>query len=127
MTVLEFLSDKGNVIHGDISINNILINRVWGCSVEDSPSQLRVLAPSVNTVPKLGLESPHDRPRSDGDSIVERVPVLRLAPVQAPMDADYNGTFEPIEAAGMLIDYDLMRNKDEQSHQTSVCVSSKLS
>jgi len=76
-----------------------------------------------NSVPMLGLESPHDRPRSDGDSIVERVPVLRLA----PLDADYNGTFEPIEAAGMLIDCDLMRYKDEQSHQTSVRVSSKLS
>ncbi|KJA14667.1 hypothetical protein HYPSUDRAFT_208538 [Hypholoma sublateritium FD-334 SS-4] len=41
---LEFLNNKVGVIHGDISMNNIMINRVWGHGPDDSPSQLRAIA-----------------------------------------------------------------------------------
>lgn len=41
---LEFLSNKVGVIHGDISMNNIMINRVWHHGPDDSPSQLRAIA-----------------------------------------------------------------------------------
>lgn len=159
---MEFLSEKGNVIHGDISINNILINRVWEYSVEDSPSRLRALASGVktsttlpegtplvdnahdqdtlvfieaddhndknddNSMPKLGLGSPHGQPGSSS-SIVKGVPILPLAPAPAPVEAGYNGTLEHIEAAGMLIDCDFMRYKDVGSHQTSVRVSRMFS
>ena len=126
VTVLEFLSEKANVIHGDISVNNILINHVWNGLLEDSPSQLRILASSINTsidgscaddrndddsAPKLGLQSTHD-------------PVLPLAP--AHVDVSYDGTLESIEAAGMLIDCDLMRLKDDERHQISVHISSMI-
>ena len=49
------------------------------------------------------------------------LPTLPLAP--APVDVTYDGTLEHIEAAGMLIDCDFMRYKDDESHQTSVCIS----
>jgi hypothetical protein len=130
---LEFLSEKGNVIHGDISINNILINRVWDYSLEDSPTQLQILASNINTstddpcandthdqdntddrnddnsMPKLGLQSPYDQTCP---------PIL--------LDVSYDDTLDSIEAAGMLIDYDFMRYKDDESHQTSVCISSMI-
>ena len=154
---MEFLSERGNVIHGDISINNILINHVWEYSVKDSPSRLRALASGVktsttlpegtplvdnthnqdtlvfieaddhndkndnNSMPKLGLGSPHGQP-GPSSSIIKGVPILPLALALAPVEAGYNGTLEHIEATGMLIDCDFMRYKDVGSHQTSVCV-----
>ena len=45
-SALEFLSTKAKVIHGDISINNILINQVWNYEPGCSPSQLRHVATS---------------------------------------------------------------------------------
>jgi hypothetical protein len=36
LSVLEFLNKKANVIHGDLSINNIVINRVWDHGPNDS-------------------------------------------------------------------------------------------
>ncbi|KAF8342367.1 hypothetical protein F5887DRAFT_887411 [Amanita rubescens] len=93
---LEFLSEKGNVIHGDISINNILINRVWNSPSEPSPSQLRKLASGIKAY------------RSG--SVPPRSPAV---------EASYDGTFEPIEATGFLIDCDFMRYKTDADHQTS--------
>ncbi|KJA23319.1 hypothetical protein HYPSUDRAFT_201598 [Hypholoma sublateritium FD-334 SS-4] len=41
---LEFLYKAVGVIHGDISMNNILINRVWKHEPNNSPSRLRIIA-----------------------------------------------------------------------------------
>lgn len=41
---LEFLYQKVGVIHGDISMNNIMINRVWNYGPNDTPSLLRIIA-----------------------------------------------------------------------------------
>lgn len=41
---LEFLYQTVGVIHGDISLNNIMINRVWKHVPGNSPSRLRIMA-----------------------------------------------------------------------------------
>ena len=40
---LEFLYVKGGIIHSDISMNNVMINRVWDCEPHELPSRLRML------------------------------------------------------------------------------------
>lgn len=133
---MEFLSQKGNVIHGDISINNILINRVWDCSLEDSPARLRLLASNINA--STNDPGPNDEHGQDADDREDNsMPMLGLPhdqanppvlpPASATVSVNYDGTLEPIEAAGMLIDCDFMRYKDNKGHQTSVRVSGILS
>ena len=41
---LEFLCRKVGVIHGDISMNNILINRIWDWDDDDCPTHFRIIA-----------------------------------------------------------------------------------
>jgi hypothetical protein len=53
-SALEFLSTKAKVIHGDLLINNILINRVWNYEPGCSPSKLCHLATSkANMAPDV--------------------------------------------------------------------------
>ncbi|KAF9470602.1 hypothetical protein BDN70DRAFT_821141 [Pholiota conissans] len=92
VNVLDFLNSKARVIHGDISINNILIRRIWDHGPNDSPSQLLV-QPSV--------------------------PVASATPQAANTIVDEEGTTEPIESSGMLIDCDFMRDVEQDTHQTS--------
>jgi hypothetical protein len=42
------------------------------------------------------------------------------APSPAVSTVDYGGTFEPIEAASIIINYDFMRYTSQDTHQTSV-------
>src|SRR6266576_3165225 len=78
LTVLEFLSQKGNVIHGDISINNILINRVWDCSLEDSPARLRLLASNINA--STNDPGPNDEHGQDADDREDNSQYFTLPP-----------------------------------------------
>ncbi|KJA21040.1 hypothetical protein HYPSUDRAFT_120945, partial [Hypholoma sublateritium FD-334 SS-4] len=106
VNMLDFLDNKAKVIHGDVSINNIMINRVLECRENESPSQLRVAASNGAYKPDIKLIAPPSiANQSDSSSI--------------PSQIDYKGTDEPIEACGMLIDCDFMRLKGNPSHLTS--------
>ena len=58
--VLKYSSEKCNICHGDISLNNIVINRVWDDKTDDdndddsdnnSGDKSDTVAPNVDTVP----------------------------------------------------------------------------
>jgi hypothetical protein len=138
-SALEFLSTKAMVIHGDISINNILINRVWNYESGCSPSQLRHLATSkadtASDVSDVGFYDNTMSQSGSGSSAGAIIQSLDIsAPVvQAPAPAlaidtidtstasvDYGGTSEFIESAGMVIDCDFMRLLGQTTNQTSV-------
>ncbi|KJA18733.1 hypothetical protein HYPSUDRAFT_115895, partial [Hypholoma sublateritium FD-334 SS-4] len=91
VNVLEFLSKKAHVIHGDLSINNILINRSQRRALAGAVSHNTRSVPSA-VVPSAAVDSPHQV---------------------------YGGTMDHIECSGMLIDCDFMRFQDQPSHQTS--------
>ncbi|KAF9477569.1 hypothetical protein BDN70DRAFT_881054 [Pholiota conissans] len=124
VNALEFLNTKADVIHGDLSINNILINRVWNHTPDNTPSKLRSLAFQVgdaDTTPNIsGSNEQNNLPTQ---SVQISAPVPAPAPAPAPavcvQVVSDNGTVEPIEAAGLLIDYDFMRDVNEDTHQTS--------
>lgn len=107
LSVLDFLDKKAKVIHGDLSINNIMINRVWDHGEKDLPSQLRTRAFAGAYKPDINLVSPLPQAKS-----CESV----------PFKVDNDGTTEPIESCGMIIDCDFMRHKGHSSHQTSVSI-----
>ena len=135
-SALEFLSTKAKVIHGDLSINNILINRVWNYEPGRSPSQLRHLAiskanmaPDVSDLGFYNNTMSQSRSGSNAGTIIQSLDIS--APVvQAPAPAlavdtsttsvDYDGTSEFIESAGMVIDCDFMQFLDDTTHQTLV-------
>lgn len=60
---LEFLYVKGGIIHGDVSMNNVMINRVWDCESDNMPSRLRMIA---CTLKQLAI----DANNSNSDSAV---------------------------------------------------------
>lgn len=66
---LEFLYKKGGIIHGDISMNNVMINRVWDYGSNNSPSQLRAIA-STN-VPVQNATAVNDNGNSTFQSIIQ--------------------------------------------------------
>lgn len=138
---LEFLNVHAKVVHGDLSFNNIMINRVWQHKHDQSPSDLRNFLTKSRKVPD---SSPPDV------SLCPDVPLslLKLPSSQTPfpmvienpslqvdddfplnedssLDDDFRvigpaGTVEEIEATGMLIDCDFMRYTTQNTHQTSV-------
>lgn len=130
-SVLDFLSSKANVIHGDLSVNNILINRVWDHEPAKSPSQLRVLASmkanilsqssyviDVNSQLHALASAQDTNPPKLSDS-----PARNQIPQATYAKVDNAGTLEHIESSGMIIDCDFMRYKDQSNHQTSVRIS----
>lgn len=137
-SALEFLSTKAKVIHGDLSINNILINRVWNYEPGCSPSQLRHLstskadtAPDVSDLGFYNDSMSQSGSGSNAGDVVQSPDIDISAPVvQGPTPAlvvntsattvDYGGTSEFIESAGMVIDCDFMRFLGQTTHQTSV-------
>ncbi|KAF8971030.1 hypothetical protein BDZ97DRAFT_1753385 [Flammula alnicola] len=121
VNALDFLNTKAMVIHGDLSINNILINRVWNHGPDDSPSRLRSLAfADANTSPNVS--SSNDQNNSTSQSAMmsnEALVVQNSAPPAVDDMIGHEGTLEPIEAAGMLIDCDFMQYLHQDTHQTS--------
>ncbi|KJA13689.1 hypothetical protein HYPSUDRAFT_114335, partial [Hypholoma sublateritium FD-334 SS-4] len=99
VNMLDFLNTKAKVIHGDLSINNILINRLWDYGPDNSPSHLRKLASTKANM------------RLDPDS------ASHVVDVSGPVN--YGGTLEYIESSGMIIDCDFMRFLHQDTHQTS--------
>ena len=104
--VLEFLDKKAEVTHGDISINNAMINRVHD-DEEDSPSRLRARA-------FAGAYKP--------DTVLVPLPSPSNSSVSSTSTVGEEGTTEPIDSCGMLIDCDFMRRKGHNGHQTSVSI-----
>lgn len=123
-SALEFLSTKAMVIHGDVSINNILINRVWKYEPGCSPSQLRHLATSkadtASDVSDLSFYNTMSQSGS-GSSAGPVVPALAIDTIDtSSTSVDYGGTSEFIESAGMVIDCDFTRLLGQTTNQTSV-------
>ena len=117
LSVLEFLNKKANVIHCNLLINNIMINQVWDHRPNNSPTQLcNLISAKANIIPDVS--------NGPNDSMSQLEPVSNVAIVQTPAISasviqgpapspavstiDYGGTFEPIEAAGMIIDCNFM-------------------
>jgi hypothetical protein len=129
-SALEFLSTKAEVIHGDISINNILINRVWNYEPGYSPSHLRHLATSkANMAPHVSESMSQSGSGSNAGAVVQshdisapvvEGPATALVVDPSATSVDYGGTSEFIESAGMVIDCDFMRFLGQITHQTSV-------
>lgn len=150
---LEFLKGKALVLHGDISMFNILIHRFWPKGSGRLASELREIASNrcTNTTGSNDSNDPTSPSASacnDLDIVDNTLPTVSTAPVQtseptpettvppasstqveesqvpsAPattVSANYNGTLEHIEFAGMLIDFDFMRYTKDDIHMTSV-------
>lgn len=102
--MLEFLSQKAHVIHGDISINNIMINRVWDYESNKSPSQLCTLASTKATIfaqPAHNISTMSQHRALHGASVNR--PTFSTRP-----KVESGGTMDHIECSGMLIDCDFM-------------------
>ena len=102
-----------NVIHGDISLFNWMINRRFKYEKDQSPSYLRTLATEIF--------SHYFTPDTRNSAIAKIVAKGdKTIIVHSRRPANKTGTTEHIESSGMLIDYDFMRSKDKPSNQTSV-------
>lgn len=142
-SVLEFLNTKAKVIHGDVSISNIMINRIWTHGPNDSPTQLRALATArADSMSQTDLASDafSDTEANSDESLSSvQTPIYPLSPVVGPAAVsvpviqgaapalarvsdcvNHAGTLEFIESSGMLIDCDFMRYIHQDTHQTSV-------
>ncbi len=107
---LEFLSAKGHVIHGDFSIFNIMIHRIFQYAQGRSPSHLRIIA---STSANVTASQHHALSQAPADTSTSTT-------ASPPRKVDVNGTTEHIECSGMLIDCDFMNFKDRSSNRTSV-------
>lgn len=79
LLALEFLHQKAGVIHGDISMNNIMINRVWRHGPNDSPSQLRAIASGYSN--SIIYAKDHDNSTSQS---IAQASSTSTAVIQAP-------------------------------------------
>jgi hypothetical protein len=126
---LEFLNVHAQVVHGDLSFNNIMINRVWQHKRDRSPSDLRNFLIKSRKVPDSlppDVSLPPNVPLSLLKLPSSQTPfstVVDNSPLQVNDDSvvvDHAGTIEEIEATGMLIDCDFMRYTTQKTHQTSL-------
>ncbi len=105
---LDFLHRKGHVLHGDLSMYNIMIGRVWPEESDLTPSELRAIACALNAIGANadGGDSPKSQPdlATDGALADHRATVLNNSTSSDNTPVDYLGTHEPIESCGMLID-----------------------
>ncbi|KAF8155840.1 hypothetical protein B0H34DRAFT_808831 [Crassisporium funariophilum] len=117
VNTLEYLSTTAGVIHGDISINNVLINRVWNYKPGHSPSQLcdrAIIKLQTNMNANVGpVIQPPAVPAPVIQSSAVQGPVVQ-GPAPLVVDTsdssiDSEGTTKFIESAGMVIDCDFMR------------------
>ncbi len=102
-----------NVIHGDISLFNWMINQCFKYEKDQSPSSLRTLATKIFSC----YFTPETRNSAIAKAVAKRDKTII---VHSRQPANKIGTTEHIESSGMLIDYDFMQSKDKLSNQTLV-------
>lgn len=121
---LDFLNGKARVIHGDLSMNNIMIGRVWPKGSAQTPSQLRNIACNSNASDTVsdGGRSPTSQPDLTivGAPVVDSLAGPNPDPPSVSDAVDHTGTCEAIESSGMLIDFDFMRYTNDNTHMASV-------
>lgn len=133
---LDFLNRKARVIHGDLSVNNVMISRVWPKESAKTPSQLRAIACALPGVVNAATgvdaatdsddsDTPPSRPDFgiDQTSVVEPLALSSHDPAEpliTSSSVNHNGTVDDIESSGMIIDCDFMRFVDDDMRMASV-------
>lgn len=123
-SALDYLNSKANIIHGDISVNNILIGRWWKNDDNEKETDQGTVMHISNITPSnirthLGMNT---FPSPD-TCLIDDIAFLKSNDEEFGCE----GSTRLIEHFGMLIDCDFARFKDKASHQASVRIHQHIS